>query len=163
MSPCVIPCYKTIPIKISVCAQDDNFSGFNRFLEKVINPGPDQGVRRLVQVQEPEYLGGIWSGTTGETDASGVLEQIHDGGKGGRVLRDWIQGREGRDTGRPTVTHHLQCGGGCGGPPLCHASLSLESGPVITSRPCHHRGFDLVRPQHPSRLLSHPVSLQDLQ
>ena len=37
VSPCVIPCYKIIPIKNSVRAQDGNFSGFNRFLEKVIN------------------------------------------------------------------------------------------------------------------------------
>ena len=35
--PCVIPCYKIIPIKNSVYAQDDNFSGFSRLLEKVIN------------------------------------------------------------------------------------------------------------------------------
>ena len=36
VSPCVIPCYKIISIKNSLCTQDDNFSGFNRFLEKVI-------------------------------------------------------------------------------------------------------------------------------
>ena len=36
VSPCVIPCYKIIPIKNSVRAQDDNFSGFNIFLETVI-------------------------------------------------------------------------------------------------------------------------------
>ena len=36
VSPCVIPCYKIIPIKNSVRSQDDNFSGFNRLLEKVI-------------------------------------------------------------------------------------------------------------------------------
>ena len=85
-------------------------------------PGPDQGVWRLGQVQEPGYLGEIRGGTTGNTDAAGVLEQIHNGGKGGRALRDQIQGKEERDTGRPNVTHHLQCGGGCGGPPLGHSS-----------------------------------------
>ena len=37
-----------------------------------------------------------------------------------RVLRDRFQGREGGDTGRPTVTHHFQRGGGCGGSPLGH-------------------------------------------
>ena len=31
---------------------------------------------------------------------------------GGRLL-----GRSGCDTGRPTATHHLKCGGVCGGPP----------------------------------------------
>ena len=36
VQPCVIPCYKIIPIKDSVCAQDNNFSGFNRFLEAFI-------------------------------------------------------------------------------------------------------------------------------
>ena len=33
--PCVIPWYKIIPIKNSVRAKDDNFSGFNRFLSQV--------------------------------------------------------------------------------------------------------------------------------
>ena len=51
----------------------------------------------------------------------GISSSIHYGGKGGRVLRDRFQGREGRDTGRPTFTHHLQCGGECGGMPLGHA------------------------------------------
>ena len=37
VSPCVITCYKIIPIKNSVRAQDDKFSGFNRLLGKVIN------------------------------------------------------------------------------------------------------------------------------
>ena len=37
VSPCVIPCYKTIPIKTFVRAQDDNFSGFNRLIETVMN------------------------------------------------------------------------------------------------------------------------------
>ena len=64
-----------------------------------------------------DILEGIRGGTMSETAAAGVLEKIHDGGKGGRVLRDRIQGRAGRDTGQPNVTHHLQCGGGCGGPP----------------------------------------------
>ena len=36
VSPCVIPCYKIIPIKNSVRAQDDNISGFNRLIEKFI-------------------------------------------------------------------------------------------------------------------------------
>ena len=36
VSPCVIPCYKIIPIQNSVRAQDDYFSGLNRLLEKVI-------------------------------------------------------------------------------------------------------------------------------
>ena len=36
VSPCVIPCCKIIPVKNSVRAQDDNFSGFNILLEKVI-------------------------------------------------------------------------------------------------------------------------------
>ena len=35
VSPCVIPCHKIIPLK-TIRAQDDNFSGFNRFVEKVI-------------------------------------------------------------------------------------------------------------------------------
>ena len=35
-SPCVIPCYKSILIKNSVRAQDDNFSGCSRFIEIVI-------------------------------------------------------------------------------------------------------------------------------
>ena len=39
----------------------------------------------------------------------------------GRVLHERIQGREGRDTGQPAVTHHLQCGGGCSGLSLGHA------------------------------------------
>ena len=33
VSPCVVPCYKIIPIKNFVGAQYDNFSGFNRLLE----------------------------------------------------------------------------------------------------------------------------------
>ena len=37
VSHCVIPCYKIIPIKHSVHAQDNNFSGFNKLLEKFIN------------------------------------------------------------------------------------------------------------------------------
>ena len=37
VSPCVIPCYNITPIKNSVRAQDDNFSGFNRLLETVTN------------------------------------------------------------------------------------------------------------------------------
>ena len=36
VSPCVLPCYKIIPIKNSVRAQDDNFAGFNILLEKFI-------------------------------------------------------------------------------------------------------------------------------
>ena len=36
VSPCVIPCYKIIPIKNSVHSQDNNFSVFNILLEKVI-------------------------------------------------------------------------------------------------------------------------------
>ena len=35
--PCVIKCYKSIPIKNSVRVQDGNFSGFNRFLENILN------------------------------------------------------------------------------------------------------------------------------
>ena len=36
VSPCVITYYKIIPIKNSVCAQDDNFPGFKILLETVI-------------------------------------------------------------------------------------------------------------------------------
>ena len=36
VSPCDFPCYKIIPIKNSVRAQDDDFSGFKRLLEHFI-------------------------------------------------------------------------------------------------------------------------------
>ena len=84
-------------------------------------PGPDQGVQHLGQVQEPGDIVRVRGGTTSETAAAGVLEKVHDDGTGGRVFRDRFQGREGSDTGRPTVTLHIQCGGGCGGYPLGHA------------------------------------------
>ena len=32
--PCVIPCYKIIPIKNSVCAQDDKFSRIQQIVRK---------------------------------------------------------------------------------------------------------------------------------
>ena len=35
VSPYVIPCYKIIPIKTIVRAQDDNFSGFSELLNKL--------------------------------------------------------------------------------------------------------------------------------
>ena len=41
--------------------------------------------------------------------------------RAGEVLRDRLQGSEGGDTGQPTVTHHLQHFGGCGGSPLGYA------------------------------------------
>ena len=78
-------------------------------------------MRRLEQVQETGYLGRVRGGTTSETAAAGVLEKFHNSGTGGRVFRDRVQGREGSDTGRPIVTYHLQCGGGCGGSPLGYA------------------------------------------
>ena len=37
LSSCVIPCYKIIPIKNYIRAQDDIFLGFYRLLEKFIN------------------------------------------------------------------------------------------------------------------------------
>ena len=66
-------------------------------------PGPYQGVRRLGQVQEPGDLGRVRGGNTSKTAAAGVLEKIHDGGTSRKVFWDRVQGREGRDTGRPTV------------------------------------------------------------
>ena len=65
-----------------------------------------------------EILNGVRSGRKSETAAEGVLEQDDDGSKGVGILRDRLQGRAGRDTGRPAVTHHYQYGGEFGGPPL---------------------------------------------
>ena len=47
--------------------------------------------------------------------------------RAGGILRDRLQGRAGGDTGQPAVTHHIQCGGGCGSPPLGHAGGDITS------------------------------------
>ena len=44
-----------------------------------------------------------------------VLSEADDGGKGGRILRCTIPRKERGYVWQPTVTHHFQCGGRCGG------------------------------------------------
>ena len=60
----------------------------------------------------------IWCGTQGPLPPLQVLGAASDGGVGERVVRIILTLRKRRDTGGPTFTNHIQCGGGCGGPPL---------------------------------------------
>ena len=83
------------------------------------NPsGPEQGIQYLVQVQVTVNTGGIWRRAQGPPPPPHVLGEASDGGAGGRVLQRTLLRRERRHPGRPTVAHHLQCGGGRGGLPL---------------------------------------------
>ena len=66
----------------------------------------------------PRYPGGIWCGAQGPTTPPWVLVEAPGGGKGGKVLQRTLTLGERRDTGGPTASHHLQCGGGRSGPPL---------------------------------------------
>ena len=47
-----------------------------------------------------------------------ILGLVADCRESGRLLWDGISGVQWCDTGRPYVTHHIQCGGGFGGPAL---------------------------------------------
>ena len=66
----------------------------------------------------PVYPGGIWRGAQFPPPPPQVLVAAEDGGAVGRVLwRTLLQGDR-IHSGRPTVAHHLQCGGGRSGPLL---------------------------------------------
>ena len=52
-----------------------------------------------------------------------ILDSADDGSEGGQVLRGVVYGGFGCDSGRPAISHHFQCGGGCGG-----ASLGVRDG-----------------------------------
>ena len=64
------------------------------------------------------HPGGIWRGDQGPPPPPQVLGAAEDGGIGGRLIWRTLPRIERRHSGRTTVSHHLQCGGGCGGPPL---------------------------------------------
>ena len=66
----------------------------------------------------PGHPVGICRGSQGPPLPPQVLGVAPDGGAGGRVLQRTLTRRERHDTVGPTVTHHIQCGGGCVGPPL---------------------------------------------
>ena len=66
----------------------------------------------------PGHHGGIWRGAQGPPPPPQVLGAASDGGVGGVLLQRTLQRRERCDTGGTTITHHIQCGGGCGGLPL---------------------------------------------
>ena len=62
--------------------------------------------------------GGIWHGSQVPPPPLQVLGEAEDGGADGKVIWITLPQRERRHSGRPNVAHHLQCGGGRGGPPL---------------------------------------------
>ena len=62
--------------------------------------------------------GEIWRGSQVPPPPTQVLVETPDGGAGGGVLRRNLLRGESRDTGKPTVANHIQCGGGNSGPPL---------------------------------------------
>ena len=64
------------------------------------------------------HPGGIWCGAQGPLPPLQVLGAAEDGGTGGRLLHRTLPRRYRRQSGRPTFTHHLQCGGGLGVTPL---------------------------------------------
>ena len=66
----------------------------------------------------PGHLGDIWIGNQVPPPPLQVLGVASYGGTSGRVIRRTLLWIERRDTGGPTVAHHIQCGGGHGGPPL---------------------------------------------
>ena len=59
--------------------------------------------------------GGIQLGASIFTDYPDVLGSAADGCKSWGILQVGIPELQGGDTGVPAATHHLQCGGECGG------------------------------------------------
>ena len=66
----------------------------------------------------PGHPGGIWRGSQGPPSPLHVLGKASDGGACRGVIRSTLLWGGRHDTGVPTVTHHLQCGGGHSGTPL---------------------------------------------
>ena len=62
--------------------------------------------------------GVIWRGAQVPLSFPQILGKAPYGGNGGRVLRINLLRGERRDTGGPTVAHHLQYSGGFSGLPL---------------------------------------------
>ena len=69
----------------------------------------------LGQVQVHAYPRGVWCGSQGPSPPPNLLEEVEDGGAGGRVLHSTLPQRSRGHLGRPTVPHHFQCGSGCSG------------------------------------------------
>ena len=63
-----------------------------------------------------------------------MLGVASDGGAEGRVLWRTLLQRERRDTGGPTDIHHIQCGGGHGGPPLGVLGIVMGGGGQLRQR-----------------------------
>ena len=68
---------------------------------------PAQGVLRLGQVQVHGYLGGVGRGPLSQVDPTEILEEAHNGGKYGWLLRDGVPVSARGDTGRSALPHHI--------------------------------------------------------
>ena len=63
----------------------------------------------------PGNPGGIRRGDSSLLNSLGILGQVADCSACRGILQDGVTGILRGDAGGPSITHHIQCGGGCSG------------------------------------------------